>query len=115
MSLAERLAARTLELVDIPSESRDEGALAAHALGVLRAGGVEARDAGDTCVLAGVTERGERPLVLLAGHFDTVPAQGNRPGRRDAETVHGLGAADMKGAVAVMVELALAGVNATID
>ena len=115
MSLADRLAARTLELVDIPSESRDEAALAAHVLGVLREGGVEARDAGDTCVLAGATERGERPLVLLAGHFDTVPAQGNRPGRRDADAVHGLGAADMKGAVAVMVELALAGVEATID
>lgn len=108
MSLADRLAARTLELVDVPSESRDEAALAAHVLGVLRDGGVDARDAGDTCVLAGVTERAERPLVLLAGHFDTVPAQGNRPGRRDADAVHGLGAADMKGALAVMVELALA-------
>ena len=115
MSLADRLAARTLELVDVPSESRHEGALAAHVLDVLRDGGVEARDAGDTCVLAGVTERGQRPLVLLAGHFDTVPAQGNRPGRRDAEAVHGLGAADMKGALAVMIELALAGVPATID
>ena len=111
MSLAERLAARTLELVDHPSESRDEAALAAHVLGVLRAGGVDARDAGDTCVLAGVSARGERPLVLLAGHFDTVPAQGNRPGRRDADAVHGLGAADMKGALAVMVELALARVR----
>jgi succinyl-diaminopimelate desuccinylase len=115
VSLAERLAARTLELVDHPSESRDEAALAAHVLGVLRSGGTAARDAGDTCVLAGVTQRGERPLVLLAGHFDTVPAQGNRPGRRDADAVHGLGAADMKGAVAVMVELALARVSATID
>jgi succinyl-diaminopimelate desuccinylase len=115
VSLAERLAARTLELVDVPSESGDEAALAAHVLGVLRDGGVDARDAGDTCVLAGATERGERPLVLLAGHFDTVPAQGNRPGRRDDEAVHGLGAADMKGALAVMVELALAGVPATID
>ena len=41
----------------------------------------DARDAGDTCVLAGATARGDRPLVLLAGHLDTVPAQGNLPGR----------------------------------
>jgi succinyl-diaminopimelate desuccinylase len=115
VSLAERLAARTLELVDIPSESRDEAALVAHVLEVLRGGGVDVRDAGDTCVLAGTTARGERPLVLLGGHFDTVPAQGNRPGRRDGESVHGLGAADMKGAVAVMIELALARPPASID
>jgi succinyl-diaminopimelate desuccinylase len=115
VSLADRLAARTLELVDVPSESRDEAALAARVLGVLRDGGVEARDAGDTCVLAGAAARGERPLVLLAGHFDTVPAQGNRPGRRDGDVVHGLGAADMKGALAVMVELALARPDATVD
>src|SRR4051812_18172257 len=105
MSPADRLAARTLELIDVPSESHDEDALAAHVLDVLRDAG--ARDAGDPCVLAGTTARGERPLVLLAGHLDTVPAQGNRPGRRDAGAVHGLGAADMKGAVAVMLDLAL--------
>src|SRR5881409_1846404 len=111
--LADRLAARTLELVDVPSESRDEAALAAHVLGVLREGGVDARDAGDTCVLAGASARGDRPLVLLAGHLDTVPAQDNRPGRREGGAVHGLGAADMKGALAVMVELALAGAGGT--
>jgi succinyl-diaminopimelate desuccinylase len=115
VSLADRLAARTLELVDVPSESRDEAAVAAHVLSLLRAGGVDARDAGDTCVLAGASARAERPLVLLAGHFETVPAQGNRPGRRDAGAVHGLGAADMKGALAVMVELALARPAADVD
>jgi succinyl-diaminopimelate desuccinylase len=113
--LADRLASRALELVDIPSESRDEARLAAHALGVLRDGGVEARDAGDSCILAGVTGRDDRPVVLLAGHLDTVPAQGNRPGTRDADAVHGLGAADMKGALAVMLELALARPAATVD
>src|SRR4051812_24048890 len=109
MSLADRLAARVLELVNVASESRQEEALAAHVLDVLRdapAGG--ARDAGDTCVLAGVTERGDRPLVLLAGHFDTVPAQGNRPGRNADGVVFGLGASDMKSGVAVMIETALA-------
>ena len=108
MSLADRLASRTLELVDIPSESRNEATLAAHVLGVLLDGGVDARDAGDSCMLAGATAHGDRPFVLLAGHLDTVPAQGNRPGRRDAEAVHGLGASDMKGALGVMIELALA-------
>jgi succinyl-diaminopimelate desuccinylase len=99
--LAERLAARTLELVDVPSESRDEQRLAEHVHAVLRDGGVPVAEAGDGCLVAG-----EGPLVL-AGHLDTVPAQGNRPGRRDADAVHGLGASDMKGALAVMVELAL--------
>ena len=102
--LAERLAARTLELVDIASESRDEELLAAHVAAVLQDGGVPARDLGDTCVLAG--DPGS-PL-LLAGHLDTVPAQGNRPGRIEDGRVHGLGASDMKGALAVMIELALA-------
>jgi succinyl-diaminopimelate desuccinylase len=105
--LGERLAARTLELIDIASESRDEAAIAAHVAGVLRDAGAEVLDLGDTCVLA--RPPGARPAVMLAGHLDTVPAQGNRPGRRDGERVHGLGASDMKGAVAVMVELARAG------
>jgi len=103
--LAQRLAARTLELIDIPSESRDEARAAAHVADVLREGGVPVRDLGDTCVLAG---RDDAP-VLLAGHLDTVPAQDNRPGRLDDGRVHGLGASDMKGAVAVALELALAG------
>ena len=66
----------------------------------------EVLDLGDACVLAG---RRRRPATLLAGHLDTVPAQDNRPGRSDGERVHGLGASDMKGGLAVMVELALAG------
>lgn len=95
-----------LEIVNVASESRDEAALAAHVLAELQAAG--ARDAGDTCVLAGVTQRGERPLVLFAGHLDTVPAQGNFPGRLQDGVVHGLGAADMKAGVGVMMELARA-------
>ncbi len=102
--LGDRLAARTLELVDVPSESGDEAAVIARAAAVLSAGDVPIVDFGDTCLLA---RRGAR--ILLAGHLDTVPEQGNRPGTRDDERVHGLGASDMKGACAVMLELALAG------
>ena len=99
-TLGDRLAARLLEIIDIPSESHDEAVLAAHVRDLL--GG---RDLGDSCILAGP----ENARVLLAGHLDTVPTQGNRPGSRDGERVHGLGASDMKGALAVMIELALAG------
>jgi succinyl-diaminopimelate desuccinylase len=97
--LGDRLAARTLELVDIPSGSRDEAALAARVAEL-----TDAEDLGDTCLIV----RRHAP-VLLAGHLDTVPAQDNIPGRRDDERVHGLGASDMKGALAVMIELARAG------
>ncbi len=104
--LGDRLAARTLELVDIASESREEAALAAHVAALLAAGGVAVEDLGDTGVLAG---DGGGAQVLLAGHLDTVPAQDNRPGQRTDDRVVGLGASDMKGALAVMIELALAG------
>jgi succinyl-diaminopimelate desuccinylase len=107
--LAARLAERTLELVDIASESGAERDIVEHVLGVLQAGGVPVRDAGDTCVLAGASARGGRPFVLLAGHLDTVPAQANWPGRLVGDRVEGLGASDMKGGVAVMLALALAG------
>jgi succinyl-diaminopimelate desuccinylase len=107
--LESRLAERTLELVDIASESDAERNIVEHILDVLTEGGVDLRDAGDTCVLAGPARRSDRPLVLLAGHLDTVPAQDNLPGRRTREHVEGLGASDMKGGVAVILELALAG------
>src|ERR671930_163454 len=100
--VAERLAEHTLALVDIPSVSRSESAAMAHARAELRLEPLWA----DDDVLFATTARTSRPLVVLAGHLDTVPAQENVPGRIDGEAVVGLGASDMKGGLAVMLELA---------
>lgn len=43
--------------------------------------------------------------IVLAGHIDTVPLQGEPGARVDGDRLHGLGATDMKGGVAVMVHL----------
>src|SRR6185369_7961694 len=42
-----------------------------------------------------------RPLVVLAGHTDTVPPQGNATAKRDGDRITGLGTTDMKGGDAV--------------
>jgi succinyl-diaminopimelate desuccinylase len=102
--LAQRLARRTLELVDVPSVSLAEAELAR----VVAAAMPWPPDLADGETLFYRTGDGRRPLVLLAGHLDTVPAQGNLPGRIDDGIVHGLGASDMKGGLAVMIELARA-------
>jgi succinyl-diaminopimelate desuccinylase len=94
------LADGTLALVDIPSESRSEAAVRDYL--ATRVPLPLELDDGETLLYAG---RSGRPLVLLAGHTDTVPAQGNLPGRIEDGAVVGLGASDMKGGLAVMVEL----------
>jgi succinyl-diaminopimelate desuccinylase len=94
------LAARTLQLVNVPSESRSEAPVVELVRELMP--GRPVYDDGDVLLY------GEGPVVL-AGHVDTVPPQGNVPGRIEAGAVHGLGASDMKSGVAVMIELARAG------
>ena len=47
-----------------------------------------------------------RPLVVLAGHTDTVPPQGNAAAHRIGDCIFGVGATDMKAGDAVMLALA---------
>ena len=99
---AERLAQRALDLVNIHSPSRGEAEIAAYVSAEVELPRIHASDD----VLFVGRRRAGRPLVVLAGHLDTVPAQGNFPGRLEDGAVVGLGASDMKGGLAVMIELA---------
>lgn len=102
---AERLAALTERLVAIPSVSRDEAAILEEVRGRLPAA-LTVVDAEDSVLLALPERRPGAPLILLAGHVDTVAAGGSAPGRREDDRIHGRGAADMKAGLAVMLELA---------
>ena len=101
---AEALAELLGTLVDIPSVTGRESAIAGFVAARLqrRATG-ECGRSGNAVVWRG--PRRGRPLVVLAGHLDTVPANGNERARRDGDRLYGLGATDMKGGDAVMLAL----------
>ena len=100
MSLVETLA----WLVDIPSPTGHEGPLC-DAL-ARRLGDTYRREhvrrIGNSLV---VGPRTGRPLILLVGHIDTVPPQGQGPARAEEARLFGLGTSDMKAGVAVMLHL----------
>jgi len=95
----------TAELVDIPSVSHDERRVSAFVEAALRgADHLEIRRIGDNVVAR--TSLGRPLRLLIGGHLDTVPPSGNEHATLEADRCTGLGAADMKGGVAVMLDLA---------
>ncbi|MFO7549682.1 MAG: succinyl-diaminopimelate desuccinylase [Acidimicrobiia bacterium] len=92
-------------LVDISSETGNEGRIATTLAARLLPGHGEhaVRRVGQSLVVGAPT--GGRELVLLVGHLDTVPSQGQGPARIEGDRMYGLGTADMKGGLAVMVHL----------
>ena len=97
----------TRQLCDIESVSRDEERIADAVQTALEAlGHLSVTRLGNTVVAR--TDLGRAERVVLAGHLDTVPVNGNFPSRLDAETgvLHGLGTCDMKGGDAVILRLA---------
>lgn len=97
----------TAAIVDIESVSGAEKPLAdaiAEALAPLPHLTVD--HDGDAVVARTSLGRAER--VVLAGHIDTVPVNGNLPARVDGDRLYGCGTTDMKSGVAVMLRLAAA-------
>ncbi len=92
-------------LVDVASESFSEGPIADLIESELRrAPHLSVERVGDNLVAR--TDLGHRRRIMLAGHTDTVPANGNARARITADTLWGLGATDMKGGIAVLLALA---------
>mgnify|MGYP000421500893 CR=1 FL=1 len=98
------LLSRTVELVDIASVSHHETAIADHVERLLRGTSLLVERVGDNVVARTQPAFGQR--LLLAGHLDTVPPNGNEAARLEGDVLWGLGAADMKAGLAVMIELA---------
>ena len=97
--------ALTEALVDIESVSGNERRLADEVERALRAvGHLEVERSANTVVAR--TGRGRVERVVVAGHLDTVPVNGNLPSRRDEDNLYGLGTADMKSGCAVALRLA---------
>ena len=99
------LLARTADLVARPSVSGSEGPFVDWLEGELRAlAHLEVTRVGDN--LVATTSLGRDQRLILAGHTDTVPVNGNAEARIDGDTLWGLGSADMKGGLAVFLQLA---------
>ncbi len=105
LDLSRDAAALTAALVDVPSVSGDEQALADAVAGAL-AGLPHLTIRRDGNAVVARTDLGRPQRVILAGHLDTVPIAGNVPSRTEDGLLYGCGSCDMKSGVAVQLRLA---------
>lgn len=104
----------TAELVDIPSVSHHEGVVTDYLASVLEpVPWLSVTRVGENLVAR--TELGRPSRLLLAGHTDTVPPNGNEQARIDGDVLWGIGSCDMKGGVAVLAELARTVAEPAVD
>lgn len=104
----------TADLVDIPSESLHEAALADAVQRALQSFDHLNVTRHDNTIIAR-TDLGRARRVVIAGHLDTVPENNNLPHRLDGDKLYGLGSCDMKGGVAVALKLAAAPAEPSLD
>lgn len=114
MTSGQDLLALTAELVDIPSTSHQEAELADWVEARLRTVPWLTVDRVDANVVAR-TDLGRDTRLVLAGHLDTVPANGNERARLEDDVLWGLGAADMKSGCAVFLALAAEASQPAVD
>jgi succinyl-diaminopimelate desuccinylase len=86
-------------LVDIPSVTGDEANLRDAVS--KRLSDLPHQEVADSLVVGQPSEA----VVVLVGHLDTVPAQGESRSRVEGDRIHGLGATDMKSGLAVIIHL----------
>lgn len=105
LDLTQDAVALTEDLVNIESVSGDEKRVADAVESALSSlDHLEVQRFGHTVVAR--TDQGRDERLVIAGHLDTVPVNDNLPARRDGTRLHGLGACDMKGGVAIALRLA---------
>ena len=114
MATSVDLLARCAELVDIPSVSHHETAITDHLEALLGDVAWLTLDRVGNNLVAR-TDLGCPLRLVLAGHTDTVPPNDNDRARVDGDVLWGLGAADMKSGVAVLLELARAVAEPSVD
>ncbi|MDQ1476307.1 MAG: succinyl-diaminopimelate desuccinylase [Actinomycetota bacterium] len=93
-------------LCEIPSVSGAEATLADVVEARLRGGDAPLLVERIGANIVARTQFGCERRIVLGGHLDTVPANGNQVPRLDGDVLHGLGTADMKGGLAVLLALA---------
>ncbi|MDH3301960.1 MAG: succinyl-diaminopimelate desuccinylase [Acidimicrobiia bacterium] len=108
------LLALTSDLIAMPSESFSEGPFVDWLEAELvKLDHLDVVRVGDNIVARSDLGRDQR--VLLVGHTDTVPANGNALPRLDGDVLWGLGATDMKGGLAVFLDLARTVTDPVVD
>ncbi|MGF1599015.1 MAG: succinyl-diaminopimelate desuccinylase [Acidimicrobiales bacterium] len=108
------LLALTADLVNRPSVSFEEGPFVDWLERELRRlDHLSVCRVGDNLVAR--TELGRPDRLILAGHTDTVPVNGNGRARVVDDVLWGVGSADMKGGLAVFLELARTVTDPTVD
>jgi succinyl-diaminopimelate desuccinylase len=104
----------TAELVGIPSLSHAEGALADLVEERLRpCRWLTVERLGHNVVARTTLGRARR--LVVAGHLDTVPPNQNEEPKVEGDTLWGIGASDMKGGLAVMLDLATTTATPSMD